>query len=208
MEQEIVRLYTRQNDKTLHQLKRNGRFINHRFFVELHLGDIAPIFLESYDWLTREAAKRVPKPADVTAPIWCSISTENCLRPISGTVVYVLEVPKEHIIYFDHMKWDCVLNRVYLPADAEDKAAYQAHLRDIQVENGLEFIVGKYQGRYPEEEQRIRDSWYRIFEIDHWGLYNVCANLWEIKQEWVKQIVYPGEKIIPEPGVVQEDEVC
>ena len=117
MEKKTVKLYTRQNDKTLYQLKRDGRIINQRVYVEMHFGDIAPLFMESYDWFTREAAKRVPKPEDVHAPIWCSISVENCLKPIEGTVVYELEVPEEEVIYFDEAKWDYVLNRIYLPKD-------------------------------------------------------------------------------------------
>ena len=53
----MIRLYTRQNDKTLRQLERDGRIINHRAYVEMHFGDIAPLFMESYDWFTKEAAK-------------------------------------------------------------------------------------------------------------------------------------------------------
>ena len=41
-----VTLYTRQNDKTLRQLERDGRIINHRAYVEMHFGDIAPLFME------------------------------------------------------------------------------------------------------------------------------------------------------------------
>nr|WP_242862846.1 DUF3841 domain-containing protein [Clostridium sp. C105KSO13] len=40
------------------------------------------------------------------------MSAENCLRPIPGTVVYVLDVPKEQIIYFDSGKWDYVHNHI------------------------------------------------------------------------------------------------
>ena len=47
MEQKTVNLYTRQNDKTLYQLERNGRIINERIYVELHFGDIAPLFMEA-----------------------------------------------------------------------------------------------------------------------------------------------------------------
>ena len=126
-----MNLYTRQNDKTLYQLERNGRIINERIYVELHFGDIAPLFMESYDWFTREAAKKVAKPEDVKAPIWCSISPDNCLKPIPDTVVYVLEVPQDQIIYFDDVKWDYVLNRIYLPKDDEDAAAYKRHLKEI-----------------------------------------------------------------------------
>ena len=195
MGQEMIILYTRQNDKTLYQLERDGRIINQRVYVEMHFGDIAPLFMESYDWFTKEAAKRVPKPDDVQAPIWCSISEENCLRPIPGTVVYILEVPKEQVMYFDDVKWDYVLNRIYLPKDEEDAAAYKQHLKDLGVANGFEFIEGRYKGMYPEEEQRIRESCKRCFEIDNWTIFNVCGNLWEIRKEWVKKIVRPGETI-------------
>ena len=74
-------------------------------YVEMHFGDIAPLFMESYDWFTKEAAKRVAKPDDVHAPIWCSISADNCLKPIPGTIVYVLEAPEENVMYFDDVKW-------------------------------------------------------------------------------------------------------
>ena len=195
MGEKTVRLYTRQNDKTLYQLERDGRIINRRIYVEMHFGDIAPLFMESYDWFTKEAANRGPKPDDVHAPIWCSISVENCLKPIPGTVVYVLDVPEEQVMYFDDVKWDYVLNRIYLPKDEKDAAEYRQHLKDIGVANGFEFIEGRYKGKYPEEERRIRESWLRCFEIDNWTLFNVCGNLWEIKKEWVHKIVHPGEQI-------------
>ena len=50
MNKNTIRLYTRQNDKTLYQLNKNGRIINNRTYVKLHFGDIANFFLESYDW--------------------------------------------------------------------------------------------------------------------------------------------------------------
>ena len=112
---ETVTLYTRQNDKTLAQLERDGRIVNERLYVRLHFGDCADLFLESYEWFAREASKRVPRPDDGRLSIWCSISRENCLKAIEGTVVYVLEVPKDQVIYFDEAKWDHVLNRIYIP---------------------------------------------------------------------------------------------
>lgn len=195
MEERTVRLYTRQNDKTLSQLEREGRIINRREYVRMHFGDVADLFLESYDWFTEEASKRLPKPEDVHAPIWCSISTENCLKPIPETVVYVLDVPEDMVIYFDDVKWDYVLNRIYLPKDEKDEAAYKKHLKDLGVENRFEILSGKYKGMFPDEEDRIRESWKRAFEIDEWTVFNVCGNIWEIKKEWVKKIVHPGESI-------------
>ena len=49
MESGTVKLYTRQNDKTLAQLERDGRIINQRAYVKLHFGDMADHYLESYD---------------------------------------------------------------------------------------------------------------------------------------------------------------
>ena len=195
---DTVLLYTRQNEKTLAQLARDGRIINSRVYVRLHFGDMAEHYLQKYDWFTAEAAKRVPKPADVQASIWCSISARNCLRPIEGTVAYVVEAPREQVIYFDEGKWDYVLNNIYLPRDEEDRAAYRRHLKALGVANGYEFLQGRCRGMYPQEEQKIIDSWQRIFTIDEWTIFNVCGNLWEIRQEWVRQIVHPGETIAPE----------
>ena len=59
---DTVRLYTRQNDKTLLMLEHGGRILNQRVYVQLHFGDMAKHYLECYDWFSREAAKRVPKP--------------------------------------------------------------------------------------------------------------------------------------------------
>ena len=152
-------------------------------------------FLKCYDWFTEEAVKYLPKPDDVHAPIWCSISRENCLKPIPGTVVYVLDIPESRVIYFDDLKWDYVLNQIYLPEDEEDQKAYDEHIKKLGISSGFEIMSGKYKGMFPEEEERIRESWKRAFKIDNWSIWNVCGNIWEIKKEWVKKIVYPGETI-------------
>lgn len=195
MSEKKVTLYTRQNDKTLRQLERDKRIINHRQYVQIHFGDIAPLFMESYDWFTKEASKRVPKPEDVHASIWCSISRENCLKPIPDTVVYKLEVPESQVIYFDEVKWDYVLNRIYLPKDEEDDKAYKQHVKDMGVDSRFDFLAGKCRYQYPEEDRKIKESWKRVFEIDNWTIYNVCGNIWEIKEEWVKRIIRPGEEV-------------
>ena len=169
----------------------------------MHFGDIAPLFMESYDWFTKEAAKMLPKPEDVHAPIWCSISKDNCLKPIPGTVVYVLEVPEDKVIYFDDVKWDYVLNRIYLPNNDKDAAAYKKHLKEIGVSNSFEFFEGRYKGMYPEEVAKIRESWKRAFRIDKWTIFNVCGNIWEIRKEWVRKIVHPGEEIPDDTDLIE-----
>ena len=125
-----VTLYTRQNDKTLRQLERDGRIINHRAYVEMHFGDIAPLFMESYDWFTKEAAKRVPKPEDVHAPIWCSISPDNCLKPI--------EFPMDLSFFKDDIK-ECIRRK-----KREFERAGNVHFALI---NGLSLMCVEISGK-------------------------------------------------------------
>lgn len=56
-----VTLYTRQKIKLYVSLSVTVALSIIRAYVEMHFGDIAPLFMESYDWFTKEAAKRVPK---------------------------------------------------------------------------------------------------------------------------------------------------
>ena len=52
MGEKLIRLYTRQNDKTLNSLEKKGRVINERMYVQLHFGPDADLFLDSYDLFT------------------------------------------------------------------------------------------------------------------------------------------------------------
>ncbi len=194
-EMEKVKLFTKQNEKTLSQLERNGRFVNNRTYVELHLGDIAPYFVTKYDWLTRQAARWLPKPDDVRAPIWCAVSPRSCMRPEEGSLVYCLEVPRDKIIFFDNFKWDYVLNQLYLPKDEQDAQDYKRHLESIGVKSRFDFSKDRYRNLFPDEIRRIEESWIRIFELEEWNIWNVCANIWEIRQEWVTDIIRFGEEV-------------
>ena len=83
----------------------------------------------------------------------------------------------------------------YIP---KDEADYKNYLKDISEKgfvNSYEFIIGRYSGKYPDEEKRIVESWIRIFDIDSWNTREVQANLWQIKKEWIKHIVRHGENI-------------
>lgn len=201
-----IRLYTRQNDKTLYDLNNKGRIINNRLYVKLHFGDIANFFLESYDWYTSEACKLIEKPNDVELPIWCSISEKNCLKPIDGTIVYILDVPKDKVLYFNDQKWDYVLNRLYLPKDDNDRIEYENHINSLGISekklsliDSYQFMIGKFKGMFPDEERKIKESWKRTFEVgdlNNLDIFSICGNIWEIKKEWVKHIIYPGDNLL------------
>lgn len=190
-----IRLYTRQNEKTLHMLEHGGRIIAQRVYVQLHFGDMAGHYLCCYDWFAGQAARRLPKPQGAELPIWCAVRPENCLPPEDGTVIYILDVPEERVIFCDDAKWDYVLNFHYLPSGPEDEAAYARHLEDIGVSNGFEFFIGRYAGKYPEEERLIRDSWQRVFDVPDRSVRTACGNIWEIRKEDIVRIVRPGGSV-------------
>lgn len=190
-----VRLYTRQDIRSLQEIEASGFFTNKIVYVRESFGEISGYILNCYRYFVEQAAKRIKKPDNVELPVWCSISNKNCLQPIANTIVYVLEVPTEEVIYFDGTKWDYVLNHHYIPLNDEDLAMYEKGLTERGFDNGFEFFEGKYRGKFPQEMRTIMKSWVRIFDIDEWDIFKVQANIWQIKKEWIVSLVRPGEPI-------------
>lgn len=190
---EYVNLYTRQHENSLYELKNKGIIQNKRLYVSLHMRDISDFFLEKYDYFVKMAAKRVSKPDDISYPIWCSVSKGNCLKPIEKEVVYAITVPKDEVIYFDGAKWDLVLNNQYVPLDEDDAKDFDALLKKCGAYKVYNVFEKKYNGIFDDVREKIINSWERIFEITDKSEFVVQANLWQIKEEWIKHIIYPGD---------------
>lgn len=190
---EYVNLYTRQHENSLYELKNKGIIQNKRLYVSLHMRDISDFFLEKYDYFVKMASKRVPKPNDISYPIWCSVSKMNCLKPIEKEVVYAITVPKDEVIYFDGAKWDLVLNNQYVPLDEDDAKRFDKELVKRRIDNSFNIFDRKYDEMFDNLREEIVNSWERIFEITDRSEFVVQANLWQIKEEWIKHIIYPGD---------------
>lgn len=188
----MVKIWTRQDIKSLDDIKNQGMFRVKKEYIEEQYGDIANYFIKLYHWFIKVAEKKVPKPEGVEFPIWCSISYDSMLRPTEDTVCYELEVDESDIIYFDGYKWDYVLNHHYLAKDDEDRKLYKEDMKRKGFnDNDLySFIEGKNANLFPLEKRKIIDSWMRIFEIDNWNIFAVQANIWEIRPEMIKNIMY------------------
>ncbi len=185
-----VILWTRQHEKSLEELRINGSIKITRKHLEEKFEEITDYIVYLYKWFVNAAEKIVPKPEEVDFPIWCSISEENMLRPTVDQIVYKLEVEKSKIVYFDGMKWDYVLNHHYIPKDEKDGEEYAKDLESKGFDNSFSFIDEKKAHFYPAEKKKVMDSWYRIFEIEDWNIFRVQANIWEIRPEMVKDILY------------------
>ena len=190
---EYRNLYTRQHENSLYELKNKGIIQNKRLYVSLHMRDISDFFLEKYDYFVKMASKRVPKPDDISYPIWCSVSKRNCLKPIEKEVVYAITVPKDEVIYFDGAKWDLVLNNQYVSLDEDDAKRFDKELVKRRIDNSFNIFDRKYDEMFDNLREEIVNSWERIFEITDRSEFVVQANLWQIKEEWIKHIIYPGD---------------
>lgn len=185
-----VTLWTRQDIRSLDDLKRNGVIRIEQKYIEEKFEEIADYIIKHYKWFTEVASKRVPKPEGVQFPIWCSISDESMLRPTENDIVYVLEVDEDEIIYFDGGKWDYVLNHLYIPKDEKDAKAYEEEMERKGFKNAFSFINESTAHFYPQERKKVMDSWIRIFDIDDWNIFRVQANIWEIREDMIKDILY------------------
>ena len=76
---DTVRLYTRQNDKTLLMLEHGGRILNQRVYVQLHFGDMAKHYLDCYDWFARARLQ-----SSCLSPIMRSFPYGAQLRPAAA----------------------------------------------------------------------------------------------------------------------------
>jgi hypothetical protein len=183
-------VWTRQNVKSLDDLKNNNVYRVKRKYIEEQFRDIAPFYINLYKWFVHAAKSRIVVPEGVEFPIWCSVSREGMLSPIENTIAYELEVDSSDVIYFDGNKWDHVLNHWYIPKDKNDAELYAERMRKLGLEETTSFIEGKYANFYPMEKKIVMNSWYRIFDIDNWSNYTTQANIWEIRPDMVKNIFY------------------
>jgi len=185
-----VTLWTRQDIRSLDELKKNGVIRISRSHLVEKFDVIADYFIQLYRWFVQEADRRVPRPPEAEFPVWCAISERSMLLPTEDSVVYVLEVDEREILYFDSVKWDSVLNHLYIPRDAADAAAYEKELEAKGLGNRFALLNEKTAHFYPREIKQIKDSWVRIFDIEEWSIYRVQANIWEIRQDMVRDILY------------------
>lgn len=186
------RVWTRQDIRSQNDLEKNGFFVAKRQYIEEQYRDIAPFYISLYKWFVHAASSRMEVPGGIEFPIWCSVSREGMLNPIEGTICYELELEADQVIYFDGKKWDSVLNHWYIPESEEDLEEYKERITNLGLDvNTVSFIQGKYANLYPLEKAKVIESWYRIFDIEKWDIYTSQANIWEIRPEMIKEIIYP-----------------
>lgn len=181
-----VKVWTKQHKNVLNELERTGRYFARREYILLDLQEHAGLVLEVYDWLVRHGPDRANKPQEAEYPIWVSFSSETAMLPSSGTVILELLVAPELITPINIEKWGTILNYSYIPSCPQDSLRHQKMLEEYGVSDTKAYISQFY----PQIKREIIDSWNRLFDENIiLGNKSAYGNIWEIKKEWITQVI-------------------
>ena len=185
-----VRLWTRQHKNVLDELEKHGIYRVKKEYITEKMDTMSSYYLGLYEWYGRNAAKIVPRPEGVMYPIWLSPSSDMMLQPIEDTIILEVEVDKRDVIYTDMERWGYVVNYFYLPTDPEDEQRHNEELKRFGINDESSLISGDKGNFYPLLKNKIIKSWERLFEPFEDTGQVVQATIWEIKKEWVKDIIH------------------
>ncbi|WP_114474512.1 DUF3841 domain-containing protein [Halanaerobium sp. DL-01] len=182
-----ARVWSRQHKNVLKIIKEKGVYRVKERYIRKKLDDCADIYLNVYKWLRHEASKRMKIPAEVKYPIWLSVEEELKLPAAEGMVFFELEIPKDQIMIFDMLKWDYIVNYLYLPKDRDDRRRFKEKLKkyNINVESDIYL-----QNFYPRLKKEMTSSWKRLFDPNIELSDQKVAISWELKEEWVVDYEY------------------
>ncbi len=117
------------------------------------------------------------------------------MQPVKTEIIYILDVPADSIIIFDGSKWDYVLNNKYIPSEEYDAQKYKNYLDSKGIQDESIIFNSKNSLYYLQEQNKISQSWNRVFDIKSSDDLYLQANIWEIKSEWILDIIKYNQKI-------------
>lgn len=182
-----MKVWSRQHKNVLKILKEEGIYRVKERYIRKKLDDCADIYLDVYRWLQNEAGKIMDIPEDAKYPVWLSIEEDLKLPAADGMVFFELEIPKDQIMIFDMLKWDYIINYLYLPKDKKDRKRFKEKLDkyNITVESDIYL-----QNFYPRLKKEMVFSWKRLFDLEINLSDKKVAISWELKEEWVVDYEY------------------
>lgn len=182
-----VHVWTKQHQRMLDDLLRDGRYITPKAYIMRQHEDGADVFLTVYDWFTATASRLKPKPADVSYPIWLSLSRESAMLNGEGEVTLELALDEDLILPVDIAKWSTILNYSYIPEDDADLRRHQQLLRDHGVAGDAKALMTPF---YPLIKREIIASWERLFDASMMADNTVSVGtIWEVKKEWLVEVI-------------------
>src|SRR6056297_946823 len=176
------KVWTRQHKNVLDEIENKGVYRVKERYIRKKLDDCADIYLDVYNWLRNETAKRMEIPDNAKYPVWLTVEKDLKLPMADGFVFFELEVPGDKIMIFDMAKWDYIVNYLYLPKNKEDRKRFKKKLAkyNINVESDIYL-----QDFYPRLKREITSSWQRLFDDDIKLSDQKVGISWELRNDWV-----------------------
>ena len=108
------------------------------------------------------------------------------MLPSAGTIILELTLDTDLITKVNINKWGTILNYSYIPADAADARDHRKLLEQYGISDAQAYMSQFY----PQIKRKIIDSWSRLFDDSIMlGNNRIYGNIWEVKKEWVTQII-------------------
>lgn len=177
-----IKVWSRQHQNVLQKLEEKGVYRVKERYIRKRLGSCADIYLDVYRWLRNQAGKRMDIAPENKFPIWLSVEESLKLPEAEGHVFFELEIPESEIMIFDELKWDYIVNYLYLPKNKEDKKRFKKKVEkyNIQVESDIYL-----QDFYPALKKEMTASWQRLFDQEIKLSDHQLGICWQLKKDWV-----------------------
>lgn len=181
-----ITVWSKQHRDVWKLLDDRSRYIVKKQHVISDLREHSKFILEAYDWYVRKVSAKYPKPADVSYPLWLSLSLENTMVPSENTVILEMEIEEAIIMPVNINKWTIILNYSFIPKDGEDARRHRALLGQY----GLSDAKAYMSSFYPHIKKEIISSWDRLFDdgILINGNRMQYGTVWELRREWVADV--------------------
>jgi len=180
-----IKLWTQQSEIVKDKLLSEKRTTVKKRYIKRKYGSEAKIFLTAYDFFVKEAKDLVDKPKDAEYPIWAAEDKQHALSGAGGFLIQ-LKVPCNKVILFDADKWNKVLSLKYIPDDDKDLKDHKQKLKRYGINSDSDVVLSPH---YPKLKEEIKKSWQKLFEDDISEITNKKAALWELRLEWVEDII-------------------
>jgi len=189
---DTITAWTRQVPEVLDELHRNGVYRVREEYIRIKNDTIADYYLKLYDWYTAGSRKYVRIPDGARYPIWFSLAEDYRLQPIPGTVILKTQLPRDQILIIDIEKWEYRGNDLYVPADKADEKRFREELLRYGISDETSLIETNKGNFYPLLKRMVTESWERIFTMPPENPPNGFATSWELKEEWVTEVIQNG----------------
>ncbi|MGC4018217.1 MAG: DUF3841 domain-containing protein [Muricomes sp.] len=185
--------WTRQVPQVWEEIERTGSYRVKEEYIRIKNDTISDYYLKLYQWYTQKSRAYIEIPKDAQYPIWFSLSEDFRLQKVPDTVTMRVQIPEESVLVIDMEKWDYRGNLMYVPVDQKDRDEFERKLARYGIADETALAESAKGNYYPLLKKKVIDSWERIFTMPPNVLEKGFATTWEIKKEWVKEVVFNEE---------------